>query len=144
MITYTNIEEVNKDIVNGVLNIQDDDVHFAFDAVVPADIKCESSVISFNKLTCSNIRAHKLVGEELDSGDVLVDISKVRDIKFSSVFIARKSLVYGTQTSRRKHAIFSCIDNAPEKTRPILIEIEGKKYKRRAFNEAVKDLKVQK
>ena len=68
MKTYTNIKEVNKDIVNGVLRVEDD-IHITFnECKIEADIVCRN--IDARNIDALNIEALNITARNIEALDI--------------------------------------------------------------------------
>ena len=160
MKTYTTIEEVKKDIVNGVLRV-DDDIHITFD-----DCEIEADIVCFD-LTAHNLIAHDIMAQNITARNInalnitalninALDINadninadninahniNAYNIDYYGVCFAYKNIFCTSIRGRRENAKHFCLDGeiTIRDREPETIEILGKFYLREDVEEKLREL----
>ena len=168
MKTYTNIKEVNKDIVNGVLRV-DDDIHITFDECkIEADIVCRNltayNITAYNitarnvatlNLTALNITAHNIDVHNIDAYNIdaynidAYDINAnnitarnvdAHNISYFAVCSAYENIICDSIEGRRTNAKHFCLDGEITTREPKTIEVLGKTYNKKDVEERLREL----
>ena len=107
MITFNNIEEVNKLIKDGVLNVNDD-IEIAFDGFdIKADIKCRNiySEGYLRDLSAHDISAHDISVNNISANNILAN-----DISYYAVCFAYKNITCKSIKGRRDNSKHFSLD----------------------------------
>ena len=148
MKTYTNIKEVNKDIVNGVLRV-DDDIHITFnECKIEADIVCRN--LTARTLTARNINAYDINARNLDAYDINADNINAHDVNarnldahnvnYFAVCFAYENIICDSIEGRRENSKHFCLDGEITIREPKTIEVLGKTYNKKDVEERLREL----
>lgn len=156
MKTYNNIEEVKKDIKDGVLRV-DDDIEIAFDGFeIEADIECHKiySKGYRRNITAGNIDASDITAENINAGNINawnIDAWNINawninalDILYYAVCFAYENIVCTSIKGRRENAKHFCLDGEIKIKEPAeTITIAGHTYNKKEVEEALQDIKLE-
>jgi len=168
MKTYTNIKEVNKDIVNGVLRVEDD-IHITFnECKIEADIVCRNLTayditahnINANNITAIDITAIDLTARNLDAHNIdaydinAIDITaydinannitanniNAYDVNYFAVCFAYENIICDSIEGGRENSKHFCLDGEITIREPKTIEVLGKTYNKKDVEERLREL----
>ena len=138
MKTYTNIKEVNKDIVNGVLRV-DDDIHITFDECkIEADIVCRN--INASNITAYDINASNITAHNIDANNITAYNITARNIDYFAVCFAYENIICDSIEGGRTNAKHFCLDGEITTREPKTIEVLGKTYNKKDVEERLREL----
>jgi len=133
MKTYTNIKEVNKDIVNGVLRVEDD-IHITFnECKIEADIVCRN-------LTAYDITAHNINANNINAIDINAIDLTARNIDYFAVCFAYENIICDSIEGGRENSKHFCLDGEITIREPKTIEVLGKTYNKKDVEERLREL----
>ena len=129
MKTYKTQKEVEKDIVDGVLKINED---VTFECNIDIDASINAPTIKANNIKANNIKAHNINAWDINAYNI--NASKINahninalDIKYYAFCIAYETLKVKTIKGRRPNSFHKCLDNEIEyKKDTKTISIDGK------------------
>lgn len=119
MKTYSTIEQINADIVDGVLTVKDD-VTFKVSFSIDASIRVEGDInaldinaldINARDIHALDINAWNINARDIHALDIKAWNIKAWDISFSAVCFAYSSFVCKSIVGRRENNKYFCFDS---------------------------------
>ena len=155
MKTYNTIEEINADIVDGVLKV-DDDITITFDCKIQADIKAldinamdiKAFGIMSGNITAMDIDAMDINARDIDARDIKAqDIDamniKAGNITYYGVCIAYGSFKCKSIKGRRNNSIHKCLDQDIEFIKEAKKELEEARKQLREVEKELEEARKQ-
>ena len=163
MKTYTNIKEVNKDIVNGVLRVEDD-IHITFnECKIEADIVCRNLTaydidvhhidahnidvhhidaynITARNIDAYDINAYDINADDINAHDVNAHNVDAHNVNYFAVCFAYENIICDSIEGGRENSKHFCLDGEITIREPKTIEVLGKTYNKKDVEERLREL----
>ena len=110
---YKTQQEVEADIVDGVLTIQGD-VSFEFSLSIEASIIVNAWDINARNIIARDINARNIIARDINAGDIIAEDIKAGNISFFAVAFARVSFKCKSIIGKRENNKYFCLDSEVE------------------------------